>query len=294
LISRRLFEGLKIELESLSPADRANFQPQVWHDSLDISQKRTPIGVIAGKTAEERWKAACILAAPIHAQVMIYGNLPAEGSAEEFIPEFAVCQDVNLRLDADEIVGAQPLIQGIPAQLITQMGRPDTDLAVNLRVNSWTQALSLFSIGIMYDLQGRSDLALRIFQQARDQLKNSPEMVGEVLWFFLGREELTLSVRTSADAAENKARLEHLSNARAAFEEALRRNPTYARAQIGLGGVFFSQAQDTPPGERLQKPDLGAALRAYQQAVTLAPGSPGALIEPKARLGLASAHILEG
>lgn len=293
LISQRLYEGLKIELDSLSPADRANFHPQVWQDSLDITQKRVKIGIIPGDTPQARWSAACALAQKIHAGVMVYGNLPADSSQAAFIPEFAICVDPALRVDADEIVGTHQVFDGLPAQLIGQMGRPDTDLAVNLRVNSWSNDLSLFSIGIMYDLQGRSDLALGVFQQARDQMKTGSDAAGEVLWFFIGREELILAnpVSQTTSASERAA---HLANAQEAFEEALRRNPNYARAHIGLGGVYFDRAQETPPADRLKNNDLSKAIQEYQQALDDAPGSPGALLEPKAHLSLVSAWILQG
>ncbi|HEX7568312.1 MAG TPA: hypothetical protein VF355_07065 [Anaerolineaceae bacterium] len=289
LISQRLYEGLKIELDSLSPADRANFQPQVWQDSLDITQKRVKIGIIPGDTPQARLAAACSLGQKINANVVIYGNLPPDLSSGTFIPEFAVCDNVDLRVDADEIVGAHQLIQGIPVQLLSQLGRPGTDLAVNIKINSWSGTVSLFSIGIMYDLQGRSDLALGVFQQAREQLKSGAGSAGEVLWFFIGREELTLASPTAA-----RDGVDHLANAQAAFEEALKINPSYARAHIGLGGVFFSRAQLLQPVDRLKSADLAGAFQEYQSALNSAPDSAGALIDTKAHLGLAATWILEG
>jgi tetratricopeptide (TPR) repeat protein len=288
-ISQRLYEGLKIELDSLSPADRANFQPQVWQDSLDVTQKRVSIGLIPGDTPQARETAACALAKQINANVVIYGNLPPDGSTTPFIPEFALCDNTALRVDADELVGAHQLIDGLPAQLLSQMGRPDTDLAVNIKLNSWTGALALFSIGIMYDLQGQSNLALGVFQQARQQLNSSAGSGGEVLFFFIGREELTLASPTVSPESAT-----HLANAQAAFEQALKINPAYARAHIGLGGVFYSRALTQVPAERLKNPDLDNALKEYQAALAGASASAGALIEPKARLSLATTWILQG
>jgi len=288
LISQRLFEGLQIELDSLSPADRANFHPQVWQDSLDITQKRVKIGIIPGHSEAQREKAACELAQKIHADMVIYGNLPEDLSQGSFIPEFAVCDNPDLRVDADEIVGAHRLVGGLALPLVAQLGQPNVDLAVNLKVNTWSRALSLFSIGIMYDLQGRPDLALGIFQQARDQMGGANEAGGEVVWFFIGREELTLADTDSA------ARDNHLAEAQSAFEKSLAINPQYARAHIGLGSVSFDRAQHTPGDQRLQTPDLASAIQEYQAALSGAGSSAGALIEPKARLGLGAAWILEG
>jgi tetratricopeptide (TPR) repeat protein len=294
-ISQRLFQGLKIELENLSPADRANFQPQVWQDSLPITQKRVKIGVVPGKTPQERWAAACRLAQTINARVVIYGNLPAGSSAGEFIPEFAVCDNPSLRLDADEIVGSHQLIQGLSLQLLSQLGQPNADLAVNMQVNSWTEILSLFSIGILYDLQGRSDLALATFQQARDNLGAvSNGGAGEVLWFFIGREELILSNPVAAAANSAPSQSTHLANAEAAFQQSLKLNPAYARSHLGLGSVYFSRAQNLSSQDRLKTSDLADAISQYQQALAGAFASAGALIDVKARLGLASTWILQG
>jgi tetratricopeptide (TPR) repeat protein len=294
LISRRLYEGLKIELDSLSPSDRANFQPQVWQDSLDITQKRVKIGIIPGDTPKARWEAACALAQQIHAGVMIYGNLPADGDGAAFVPEFAICNNPGLRVDADELVGTHQVIEGMPAALISQLGRPDTDLAVNLQVNGWSSALSLFSIGIMYDLQGRSDLALGVFAKARDQMNAGTGAGSEVLWFFIGREELILAESGGQNQADPQKRSAHLANAQAAFEQALKINALYARAHIGVGGVDFDRAQATAPTERLKGRDLPAAIEEYSKALAQAADSPGALIETKARLGLAASWILQG
>jgi tetratricopeptide (TPR) repeat protein len=289
LISQRLYEGLKIELGSLSPADRANFQPQVWQDSLDITQKRVTIGIIPGDTPQARWTAACALAKSINASVVIYGNLPPNSSGADFIPEFALCDNAGLRVDVDELVGAHQLIQGLPPQLIAQLGSPDAALAVNIKMNTWSGDLSLFCIGIMYDLQGLPGQALAVFQQARSQLQPSAGSGGEVLYFFIGREELTLA--SSATGAERDT---HLANAQAAFNQSLTLDPTYARAHIGLGGVYFSRAQLQTAQTRLQSPDMANTFKEYNAALADAPISPGALLDVKARLSLASAWILQG
>ncbi len=294
-ISQRLFQGLQIELEDLSPADRANFQPQVWQDSLPVTQKRVKIGIIPGDSSQARWTAACRLAQSINARVVIYGDLPAGSTSDEFIPEFAVCDNPGLRLDADEIVGSHQLIQGLSLQLLGQLGQPNADLAVNMQVNSWTEILSLFSIGIMYDLQGRSDLALATFQKARENLgAGSDSGADEVLWFFIGREELILSNPAGGTAASPQDHSAHLANAEAAFQESLKLNPAYARSHLGLGSVYFSRAQDLSPQDRLKTSDLANAIGQYQQALAGASASAGALIDVKARLGLASAWILQG
>ena len=295
LISQRLYEGLRIELDSLPPADQANFHTQVWQDSMDVTQKSVTLGVIPGDTPKEREANACILAHTIHANIVIYGNLPADTSNADFIPQFAICDDAGLRVNEDEIVGAHNLIQGLSTQLISQMGHLDTDLAVNSKINSWTNSLSLFSIGILYDLQGQPDLALGVFQQALSTLKSGSAPPSEVLYFFIGREELTLANITPSQAANpDPQKAVHLANAETAFKQSVAINPAYARAYIGLAGVYFIRAEITPSAGRLKGPDLPASIQNYQQALAQAPNSPGALLDTKARLGLVSAWILQG
>jgi len=290
LISERLFEGLKIELSSLSPEDRANFQPQVWQDSMDITQKRVKIGIITpGDASDAGEKAACEEASRIGADVMIYGNLPANSSGADFIPQFALCQNTGLRLDVDELVGSNQVIQGLPAQVIDQVSNPNDALAVNIKMNSWSEAMALFCFGVMYDLDGHPDQALAIFQQAKAQLQPGAGSGGEVLFFFIGREELTL-----AATATGQDKTTHLANAEAAFKQSLALNPAYARAHIGLGGVYFDRAQLLQPADRLQSAELADTFTEYSAALADATNSPGALIDTKARLSLAATWILKG
>jgi tetratricopeptide (TPR) repeat protein len=137
--------------------------------------------------------------------------------------------------------------------------------------------------------------ALGVFQQARDQLKTGSAPVSEVLWFFIGREELTLATTTASQPSNpGPEQAAHLANAEAAFKQSAAINPSYARAFIGLGGVYFYRAQTTASPDRLKGTDLAAAIQNYQQALALAPTSPGALLDTKARLGLVSVWILQG
>lgn len=294
LISRRLFEGLQSAFVDLPSADQANFHPQFWQDSLDITQKRIKIGIIPGDTPQARWTSACALAEKINASVVIYGNLPVEGSGKEFYPEYAICDNPGLRMDADEITGVHQVVEGLSAQLVSQFGKTGIDIAANMVINRWSSMLTTFSVGIMYDLQGRADLALPTFKKAKEPLDGEKSKVKDVLSFFIGREELILAAKSSSDSADSSEHEVHLANAQTAFEEALGHSPEYARARIGLAGVFFDRAQHIPPAQRLETPDLKSAIQEYQQAITDAPAFPGVFIDTKARLGLAAALILQG
>lgn len=278
-LSLRLFEGLQSEFENLPPGVSQDFRWQIWHDSQPLTEKRVRLGLVSGESPAEREQAACRLAGRINAHVIIYGNLPPPGTAEPFQPEFAICEHPELRVDTQEIAGSYQSSAGIPSQILDRLGNVSADLAVNITLNAWSRSLAAFTIGILYDLQGRPDLALDIFEQARDAMGAEVGAGAEVLWFFIGRENLFL---------------ERLPEARSAFEQALSLNPGYARAHIGLGGIYYLQALQQPPIERLDSPDLEQAIQAYQQAIAAAPDSPGALLAEKGQVALAGSYLLQG
>jgi tetratricopeptide (TPR) repeat protein len=279
LLSRRLYEGLQIEFNSLPKDIQQNFQPQVWQDSMDQAQKGVKIGMIPGSTPDDQEKAACALAERIHARIVIYGNLPASAATTDFIPQVAVCNNSQLRIDADEIVGGHPVGAGVPARLLAQLSDPNVETSVNIKLNAWSNTFSAFTIGVMYDLQGRSDLALSVFQQAQNEVKSDTGKDNEVIWFFIGREYLLLNQDDQAEKA---------------FLLSIAANAHYARAHLGLGTVYEDHAQALAPVQRATTPDLGKAVAQYQQALQEASSSPGALVGVKASLGLATTSLLEG
>lgn len=302
-----LFEGMKVEFENLPTNVLRDFRPQLWHDSLGFSQKRVRIGVVDGETLEERQHAACLVAERINAHAMIYGNLPPVGSSENFVPEFVVCQNAAFHFDAAEIVGNHSLGTGISTALIERIGDPVEDIAVTRRLNEWGNSLALFSIGVMYDLIGSPEFALNVFEQALERLATPTSAGSEVLWFFIGRERLWLAREA------NDGQLALILQAQEAFERALCIHLGYARARIGLGGVYLVKAQLLPADERLATPDpqpsildcyprsieepapaLELAIAEYEFAVAESPGSPGALVEIKAQLALGTAYYLKG
>jgi tetratricopeptide (TPR) repeat protein len=71
-------------------------------------------------------------------------------------------------------------------------------------------------------------------------------------------------------------------------------NSQYARAHLGLGTVYKDRAEALAPSQRASTPDLQNAIDQYQQALEGAAISPGALVDVKANLGLATTFILKG
>lgn len=87
-LSEWIFKTLRDEYKSLPTV-------QIWHDNLDLTDKRVTIGLMRGNTPEERSKAAAALAQKINAHVVIYGNLDSNYNSAGFIPEFYVANRAN-------------------------------------------------------------------------------------------------------------------------------------------------------------------------------------------------------
>ena len=67
-------------------ASQADSRMLVWHDGLPRTQKRPKLGLLAGKTPDERAQAAEALAGRIGADVIIYGHLEPAGDAVAIRP----------------------------------------------------------------------------------------------------------------------------------------------------------------------------------------------------------------
>jgi len=271
LISQRLFNGLRIEFDNLPFKVRQDLQPQLWHDSLGLIRKRARIGFVPGETREARAEAARQLARRINAHVVIYGNLPADGSGAGFVPEVYVSPGAGIDAEADKLVGVYQPTGAIPVQLLDKANDPSVRRSITIRLNSWTNEFSLFTIGLMYDLLGYPGRALPVLQQARDELASTGEEGNEVLWFFIGREAMWLKRDEEAQPA---------------FEEAVRLNPNYARARLGLGDIHLNKAYSQSSAERTRSeaPDLEQAIAEYQRALEVA--EPSVKVEALYSLGI--------
>ena len=111
----------------------------VWHDGLPRTQKRPKLGLLAGKTPDERAQAAEALAGRIGADVVIYGHLEPVGDALQFVQEFYVSP--RLRPEANETIGRYQL--GAPIPVPANLANADSlaKEAVAAQVGDRTQAL---------------------------------------------------------------------------------------------------------------------------------------------------------
>jgi hypothetical protein len=276
LVSKWIFD----ELTAANARYEGGSRVELWHDSLPITEKRVSLGMIAGRTPEERAKAAAALTDRVHADVMIYGHLPPAGDAAQFVLEFYVTPRV--RAEADATIGRYQL--GDPIPMPAPFDPRDTlaKEALASRVIGQANGLFWLLLGLREDLLGRPEAALAIFQQAQTEATDWRERGEgkEILYFFIAREALLLKRYPEAEAAGRRA---------------LASNPDYARAQIVLGSIYLRQAQDLPVATRLAEPsDLERAVQAYQAGLDLARQGGDSLLGAIARLALALAYRLQG
>ena len=276
-LSQWIFTNLQKEYASLPPG----VVPQVWHDSMDPREKRVKLGIVVGDTPEARTQAAAGLAQQINAHMVVYGNLALAQEPASFIPEFYVAK---LSGEADEIVGRHQLGSGIPLYLPLNLNDPAVAGELDEELTFRATALSRFTTGLLYEIRGRPDRALDVFEQADRDLKDwgrdqAQPKGKEILYLFMGRE----------------AHLLHRDDqALSAFQHALAIKPDYARAHIGIANVYYTKAQDQSAQERLAGGDLKRAEEEYRQALGLAAGAPGAQVDVKAHLGLSGTYRLQG
>jgi len=287
----QLFSGWMIdELVAANQKYVFSNRVEIWHDRLPLSEKRVRLGMIAGKTPEDRTKAALELANHINADVVIYGHLTPFKNPTEFVLEFNVSP--RLGREAGVTIPTFGRYQlGEPIQIPQNFSPTDTlaKEALAGRVANRATALFWLMLGLREDLLGRLNEAVAVYRQA-EQVLTSWKDKGEgkeILYYFMGRALLF----PQGDLFS----LEHDAEAETAFQKALKSNPKYARAAIGLGSVYFRRAQNLAADKRLLEPkDLEKAIQAYDQALELAAESQEALMESIAHLARATAYRLQG
>jgi tetratricopeptide (TPR) repeat protein len=179
---------------------------------------------------------------------------------------------------------------GIPIR-VADLDDPGLDVQGELERQS--AAAAWIALGLANEQFGQNEDALKAFEKAAGEVSRS-----EVVQFFIGRENLFLS------ESQPDEREEHLQKAEDAFLKATEFNPQYARAYIGLGGVYRKRSADlvAKAQESNQAPDPQAAewveqaVDAYKKVLELKPdlAEYGIPIEDVARLGLGNAYQLQG
>jgi tetratricopeptide (TPR) repeat protein len=277
-LSEWLYEGLAAAYAETPDVPLAD-SVEIWHNSRTDSAQDITLHAIKGETTEARTKNAAALAERIGAHMVIYGDLVQSGEDPGLDLEFYVGSKVGDETAA--IVGPHRLGQPVDLPVPFDGGDPTINEFVKNRLQTRTAALFWLTVGLTEEQLGRSEEALATFRRGEAALENwAPEEGKELLYFFIGREELFLGNDVAAEEA---------------FQQALSINPNYARAHNGLGSVYFSRVQAIPPQERLAEPDAFTKVRRpYQTALQLARQQGNPLVEHLARLSLGMTGRLEG
>ncbi len=265
---RSTFQALRQELAGLPP----QFNPLVWHSSLFPLETRAQIPVVDGTDDRQRAGNAARLANQIGADLLFYGTYDQAQSA--FTLNFYISP--RLKFATNEIIGADQL--GAPIHVST-LTDPVSRTTLNRELTARTDIASRFTLGMMYVLAGYPDDALRVFEQVNLQSAAIGGGLQELVYFFIGEE--ALGKGRDADAL-------------AAFDKALTINPTYARAQLGVGGVYLLRADRLEPARRLAGPELDQAIAEFKKALALPPPPAGAPTDVIAHLGLGTAYRDKG
>ena len=285
LLSKWTFDNLQAEF-------KADPNILVWNDSPALlEEKNVRIGVAGDGEPQSQVESPAALAERLNANMVVYGVItPTSNGFAELTLKFYIAP----RLDYDyaEIGGRYQLGQPIP------FGLADPGLEVQQQLGRQSSALAHLTLGLNYELLNQSHPALDAFLKAASFMEDS-----EVLQFLIGREYLFLAQKETAGRAQNEAAAEQ------AFKEALRLNDRYARAYIGLGGVYFQQAQrtlaetyaDDYPGDRdaayrstlaLIEPAIANYARVLEQHSD--PRDYGMPIDSVARLALGVSYRVKG
>jgi tetratricopeptide (TPR) repeat protein len=283
-LSEWIANSLKAELED-SP------DIWIWNDSSQLRRQNVHIGWVDPSSSQNGRESAEDLADRLGADLLVFGYIDTRSSPNTLTLEFWLTKKTSVRFE--EVQGAHRFTTPIT---ILDPAKPGLEVQAELRRQSST--LAWIAMGLFHAQLGQTEEALLNFERAA---KFSPR--SEVVRFFLGREYLFLAERSPEQRDELERQAEQ------AFQSSVELNSAYARSYIGLGSVYFTQAQrqvlalnadlqagvqSTALQETLTKIDSASA--AYQSAIDLQPKVEdyGVPVDVIARLGVGKSHRVKG
>ncbi|CAG0975488.1 hypothetical protein ANAEL_01422 [Anaerolineales bacterium] len=226
-------------------------------------------------------------AADINANVLLFGYIDTGQTPPKLVTKFWIAPQNKYKFE--DIQGIYEISEPIR---IADMENPGPGIKNELGRQSG--AIAWIAMGLSQVQLGNSQDALNAFLEAE---KFEPR--SEVIQFFIGREYLFMSDEQPPDI-----QAEYWKKAETAFQNAAEINPQYARAYIGLGGVYLKQSAHLVDKSQSANSEmdpqatqlLDKSIHAYQQAVDLKPDAKqyGTPIEDLARISLANAYKLKG
>jgi tetratricopeptide (TPR) repeat protein len=232
-----------------------------WDLGIEIETTHKNISLITEVSEAEE------IAKKTNANLVIYGEVLSSGDSAEFFPEFYVAD----HSDTTELAGQSRL--GLPISFATSELSHEDDVNEILRRRA--TMLLYFVEGLTYLSHGDYDAAVSSLSSAVTRAEELQPFEGkEILYLMKG---LALQKEINLEEAEQS------------YEEALKINPEYARAHIGLGNVHYLRYQESGFTDGAQ---LARALFEYQQALEATDRSRGAHIEEKVNVALGNIYLI--
>lgn len=255
-LSRHLAESLDSELKDL--------ERELQFELLQPGSA----GRLDGDTAEERSAAAQELAERVGADIVIYGVYSDSNGV--LSPEFYI--EPAFLEGAEELVGSSRL----GSEISSRSGGPLVDIELRQRLQSRAKSLARFITGLTYLSGGNYAVAEARFHAAISDGDWPDDDGKEVMHLFIG----------TAAALDDR-----LDDAEAAYTEALRVNPDYARAYLGLAGVALLRGHQGCTPSTADRDELQESQELYRSALTALDRPPSSSVVAKAHLGIGRTAI---
>ena len=287
LLSQWTYEQLQADFDQNAPELNA----LLWRDNADLQrEKNVRLGVVADEVSSGQPTPAA-LAQRVKADVVVYGVItPRPNGFAELQLKLYVAQP----LDRD--FGAMTGRYALGTPLVFKRDDPGAEVQETLKRQA--RGMGQVMLAVTYS---RSNQSLETI----DALKKAQESLGDshVIAYLLGQEYLFFAYQERADREQT------IELARQAFVKSISLNPAYARAGIGLGSVFFTQAQDTlkvtysdqfsgskEDAYRTVLDQIEPAIQNYQRAIAQSgSGAPDDdFLANTARIGLGTSYRIKG
>lgn len=271
-ISFELSDGIALKLEENLATAQQDLTITVWGPNQ--------VGMVNGLTPEERATAAAGLAEKIGADIVIYGVMDASNSNLVTTPEFYI-SDKNL-VDAQEITGQHQL--GLSFLIPGAANNTATRVNFSNKLTGRTALLSELIVGLAYYSAHEYELALTSFQKV--ETSEIWQEVGgkEVLYLLLGN-------------AFGKSK--QWAEAELAFNESIKLDGEYARAYVGLAGIYYAYALSEVAQEngkedfsKLNLEQLNHSIDLYNHGLAAKNQPALSNIEAKVHFGLGQCYFI--
>ncbi len=287
LLSQWTYEQLQADFEQNAPELKA----LLWHDGADLRREKNVRLGVAADDPPAGVEAPATLAQRVKADVVVYGLItPRPNGFAELQIRLYVAQP----LDRD--FGAMTGQYALGAPLLFKHDDPGAEVQDTLKRQ--VSGMGQVMLAVAYSRGNQSPETIDALKKAQESLGDS-----DVVAYLLGQEYLFLAQQGLAD------RQQTIELARQAFVKSISLNPAYARASIGLGSVFFTQAQDTlaatytdqssnnkEDAYRSVLDQIEPAIQNYQRAVEQSgSGAPDdEFLATTARIGLGTSYRIKG